>query len=257
MPTPASRFQVVDEAERRRIVFNEADPPATFDWQHWLSVTALAGLLVAIVGFAIWMMQAPSADALYQQIAAAEATGQLGAAETDMQEFLSRFPDDPRSATVRSWAGSIDLERTLRRLKLAAIQAGGIAQLPPAEQSFFEAMQLRERDPVAARGMLQQWLTVFGRPLPGDDAELARLTRLAEAAVATLASDRPADDDQRQEALRRRIAWAARELSATEQRTFLQGLVALYEDKPWATEPLADAHQRLGRPQPASGEEAR
>jgi len=137
------------------------------------------------------------------------------------------------------------LERTLRRLKLAAIQAGGIARLPPAEQSFLEAMELRQRDPVAARERLQQWLTVFARPLPGEDAELARLTQLAEEEVAALANDRPENDDQRQEALQRRITWAARELSPAEQREFLQALRGLYDNKPWADAPLTDALQIL------------
>lgn len=242
-PPPASRFQLVDEAERRRLVLNETAQREGTDWQHWLSVAALIAVLLGLVGLAVWMVQTPSADELYNEILAAEAVGELSEVEPQMKDFLRHFPGDPRADTVRAFAESVDLERTLRRLRLAAIRAGGIEQLGPAEQTFLEAMSLREIDPLAAREKLSQWLQVFGHPMPSDDDEIARLAELARLEVDALSKDPEIGANRHREKLQKRIEWAMQNLSTEEQRPLLDAVIALYEEEPWAAEAVEYARR--------------
>ena len=68
----------------------------------WISpqTWALAGGLLAIGLLAYYMLQPPSADALYrrvQQQTVGGSTEALEQAEDDIRRFLKRFPGDPRS----------------------------------------------------------------------------------------------------------------------------------------------------------------
>ncbi|WP_153557239.1 serine/threonine-protein kinase [Roseimaritima sediminicola] len=252
MAAKDTSFRTVDESERRRSVL-----AGSTDDQHpllqWLSILGLSLLLVAIVAATIYLLRPPTADDLFASIQAAEAVGDTPSSKRDVEQFLKRYPDDPRAGQVRQIADSLDVETTIRRLRLEAFRAGGVAQLPPPEQAFLEAALLRDRDPAAARQQLEHWLAIYGREGLPRSPQTKRLAALAESELQSLA-DAPAEPTAaRGDDLNASLRWASENLPEDQRREFYDAVVALYADKPWAADAVAVAKAALERMQaPAS-----
>ncbi len=100
MGTPATRFTAVAEAEAQQ---------AAAALRHKRFVLAAQTLSLAaglcILAFGAWyLLQQPTADALYDEINRAAQSAQvdaLAAAEPQMQDFLARFSNDARATEVR------------------------------------------------------------------------------------------------------------------------------------------------------------
>ncbi len=100
-------FVLVTEEELDQPAQGEP-PPAMISWHTWVLAAALIS-----VGLSIWwFLQPPSADALYQRIdarAADPSPDALLRAESDIRDFLNRYPNDFRAGKVRGLYKEIDL----------------------------------------------------------------------------------------------------------------------------------------------------
>lgn len=236
-------FRTVDDEERRAAT----DSGGSREQHDWLAYASIAGtvlLLVLLAALGIWMIQPPSADELYQQIAAAREIGDVSAAESAAREFLQMYPDDPRAGDVQAAQSAADVEVELQRLTNQARRLGGIDNLDPPALSFVEAMQMRDSQPAEALRMLQSWQDVYGNAAV-EDREFQRLQRIVATAVKQLEmTDLDAVDTQAAK-LREWFVWGREHLDAENRIRFYSGLLALYGEKKWAEPTIAEVREAL------------
>ncbi|WP_145286366.1 serine/threonine-protein kinase [Rosistilla oblonga] len=235
---PLTHFRTVDQEER-----NRASAPLTADAQEstqresLLSILLLIGLLLLLVTAALWMMQPPSAESLYNKISEAEDFGDVDNAAGAIKQFLAQYPDDYRAEEVSALADQIDSDRVFRRLRVRARFKGGIEQLEPAEQAFVEAMLLREENPAEARELLEDWLIVFSHA-DHRDRSVARLIPIVRQEIQPLKEINRKQANTQAQQLRSWIDGSLARLDPDRHREFLESVIRLYADKPWAEEEI-------------------
>jgi len=244
-PAPA-RFTTVDEERAQR---RAAQRPTRTAF-----VAQLAGLIggVALVAALGWRLtRPPSADRLYETIAAAaeaDSDGEgLRSASRELDEFVRRFPQDPRIPEIERYREQLQLVRRERQLRLRTRLSGDA--LHPAERLYGAALRLAETDPDRAAALLEALAALYAdQPRGAADAPSAagaspswlllahrKLEELRAQAAAAAATQLPE--------LRERLAVAERlrsEQPAT-ARSIARALVTLYADKPWAADVVQKA----------------
>jgi len=236
--------------------------------QSLLARLGLAVALVLVVAIA-WSMSRPySADALYAIVSQAAGTGHqrdLTSVRGRVDEFLNRFPHDPRAGEVAEYQRELELDRAGRRLAARAQRQrhSDLAELDPAEQIYVEAMRQAESNPAEAVRRLEAFIGLFEDPdhsttqaTPAPEKETrARCVELARREIERLRQqvDRWQRRDQAvlSERLERADALATTEPMAAER--IWHGIVTLYGDKPWAAAAVTRASaaiERAGRRPP-------
>ncbi len=129
-PASSTHFTTYD-AEASQPITRTAD--AIDEWPPlWLKIAPLLffGLLISV---AVWYFsRPPTADKIYSRIDAAsqdDSEWDLVSIEDDVNEFLKRFPTDPRSASVMALQEEIELHRQQRRYERRARLRGGTGSL--------------------------------------------------------------------------------------------------------------------------------
>ncbi len=182
-PAPKTHFTRVSAEESRRAVLREehAGPPH----RQRLVIAALASALVLIGAAFTVVFWPPSADRLYRRIKAASATDPPAAGyERDLQEFLRRFPDDPRGADVARRLQN----RRCQELR-SALQAK-LRSLDESERRYLAACEHLDRQQTSqARECLEEALQLLPESPQGVTEK--RLQSCARHLLAEL--DRPAD----------------------------------------------------------------
>jgi serine/threonine-protein kinase len=244
-PKPAGRFTPVAPGELDR---PEVPPPAT----PWISLHTWALVVgLILVGVVAWyLLQPPSADALYQRITARTESGSsdlLSQAEDDIQQFLVRFPDDSRCELMREHMREIQLNRLDRRLELRAKGLGGSSPLLPIEQDYLEAIGYARLDPDLGIAKLQAILDLYGHQDPAGPA--GQCMELAERRMALLRQQVEADAPHHLALLRDRLDRADR-LRATQPaqaEAVYRAVIELYQNRPWAAEAVRRARSALAK----------
>jgi serine/threonine-protein kinase len=224
----------------------------------WTWVLA-AGLLG--VGAIVWyFLQPPSADALYHKtVARFDGTAaSLLEAEGAIEEFLMRFPKDPRAAQLREYQKEIDLYRLERKFERRAKGLTETENLLPIERAYLEAINQLRLDPERGRAMLQAILDLYDHraELSGPTGECLQLTRRRLEQVRQ-ELDRAAADLQ--STVEEQLAEADQLRGADPQRAraMYQAVIELYAAKPWAAQSVRRARsalESLPPQQPAAGE---
>ena len=117
--------------------------PSSFSWP------AALGWTVALIGFIaglVYFLQPLSADKLYDRIN----QNRLFDKETaysNMNEFLTRFPDDQRTETILLWREEYDIERFQKRVQSRMIGTGSWSPNSELERQYYKAMQSTETSP--------------------------------------------------------------------------------------------------------------
>ncbi len=225
MPAKTTSFGVEDDAHQ-----------PGFDWLHYGSIAGMVVLLIGCIVLGWWLLRPLSADRLYEQIAAAVASGddtQLLQSSEAMQGFLERFPSDERSAELQALADEVELARQSRLLQRRASRSGGMESLSAIEQAFLQCVKLLGKDSELAQQKLASFIAVFGKreDLPRDEQKLVRLAEYAVRAGTTgLPLEVPAAATQLQDL----IESTERTLPAEQLPNFYSDLLSLYGDLPWA-----------------------
>ncbi|QDV71144.1 Serine/threonine-protein kinase PrkC [Rosistilla carotiformis] len=242
---PLTHFRTVDQEERNRASAPlTADPHGSSPRESLLSILLLIGLLMLLVTAALWMMQPPSAESLYNKISEAEDFGDVDKAAGSIKQFLARYPDDYRAEEVSALADQIDSDRVFRRLRVRARFKGGIEQLEPAEQAFVEAMLLREENPAEARELLEDWLIVFSHA-DHRDRSVARLIPIVRQEIQPLKEINRKQTNTQSQQLQDWIDGSLERLDADRHQEFLESVIRLYADKAWAEEEIARVKKLL------------
>jgi len=219
--------------------------------------TALLLLALLGMGGVFWyLLQPPSADALYARIA--EHVNQqdvrgLADAEDDICDFLMRFPDDPRAEWLRQQREELELNRLERKFERRAAGLLRSEQLAPVEQAYLEAIQYSRIDPDRGLAKLQAILDLYDQPTDAS-TPLARCLELTRRRVQKLKT-RIEDQAVPNAALvdeRVRAALKLLPSNPDRARRICRAIVELYHDKPWAADGVRAAEQLLSGPAAAA-----
>ena len=165
--------------------------------------------------------------------------------DDEVAEFLSRFPEDPRSVEVRSYADELELQRLARRLRVQS-RLRGDAATHPAEQIYADAVALVDADPSQAATMLTDLLALYPPAEVADDVVRPYLV-LAERQLDKLQQTLKQRAGEQLPRLVERLASAKRlEVNAPQRAAAMyEALVRLYADEPWAAHVVEQAKRRL------------
>ncbi|MFZ5832305.1 MAG: serine/threonine protein kinase [Planctomycetota bacterium] len=236
-----------------RVSESELDPlPETSEPDHHPLVSgwtwALVAALVAIAATIWYALQPPSADSLYERIRTEheEGTSELLGVEDEIDEFLVRFPNDTRSATLRTYRNEIELYRMERRLDRRIRNLRPDESLLPIERAYLEAVGHVQTDPDEAIRKLRAFIDLFnqGGDMTGPTGlcltiagrKLEQLELQQARAVPELLSN-----------LGQRLREAKMSEDETPQRAaeVYRAIIELYDEKPWAKSVVAEARQAL------------
>lgn len=223
----------------------EQPRPALISLHTWILVIALLGL-----GGGAWYLLRPlSADDLYERIARRTQDKSVDAylrEERQIDEFLSRFPTDPRAEQLRRFRREIELYRLERKLELRAKGRASSEGLLPIERAYMRAMNLAQIDPEEGLARLEALLDLYKdrTDSAGPTAECLELARRQRDRLRRQLEGVAADTLSELEG---RLA-RAEELQSTDPRAaaaICRAVVILYQDKAWAAEVVRKARQIL------------
>jgi len=237
-------FTSVEELRRREKIQDRRSIPLMV--MQVLAVAVLLGLL----GWTVWSgTRPPSADALFATItdqAEQERLDKLLLVDEEIEEFLRRFPADPRARQVAGYREDMLLARTERKLRTRMKLSGRLGDLLPIERLYIEAMQFAEDQPEVAMERLQAILH-----LHDDDPDLSdqqqRSLKLARRQFNRL-QDRVyqyAPQERKALELRYEQALQVRQVDPTRAQRMWQAIVVLGQDKPWAAQVVARSQAAL------------
>jgi serine/threonine-protein kinase len=244
---PTRTFTVVDEKE---VAEREKLPPIQDDGTSFWGMLAAAALLIGVVASLGWyFLRKPSADALYERIAAAareDDPAALSNVEVQVDAFLVDHSADPRREEVAGYQQEIAIYRLQRKLELRARRIRGTDSLLPVEQAYLDAMGYERSAPEEAAHRLQSLIDLFG-----GDPSATPLTRncvdLAKRQLRVLRERMARSGKEHQAVIAGRLEHARKMRTEAPETAvaICDGIVALYDDKPWAAKFVAEARQLL------------
>ncbi len=238
-------FTSVDRDERLPRADDRHEPPAWISPATWVLVASML-----VIGLLAWYwLQPPSAERLYDRIAAAAKEGEvrdLLDVEREIHDFMNYYPGDRRMLEMQAYQEEIDLHRLEKKFEFRAKFLSKNDGLAPIERAYFEAIGYLHLQPSLGRRKLAALVELYrdsaGATKQSRDClqlairQLDRLDRQAqEYAVADL------------QLLRRQLARAKTSATANpaEARKLYESIIELYGDEPWADEPVAEARREL------------
>jgi hypothetical protein len=254
-PTPIARptrFTTLEEEEARLRAQQQ---------RPWLLVAVqlatLAIVLAGMVGLAFYLSKAPSADRLYQAVTGGDSEDRppLSTVETQVNEFLALYPDDPRAGEMERYKNRIELDKLERRLRRESRDgASADPSLLPAEQLYLQAADVAEISPEKATSMLESLINLYG-PEPSDsdrDERVSAVVALAKRQLVALRGDVDKLHERQLASLRERLD-VANELTRAnvkEAADMYQAIIDLHGDDEWAKEIVEAAQKKLAELNP-------
>lgn len=242
---PQTRFTTVAE-QRQRTSEEESRREKSTAWINYLQIGGLLVALGVVVTVMLIAPQQPDADQVYHAIEASANDGNLADISEQMDDFLERFPEDPRSEYVAELKEELNLRRQENRYRLAA-SLGRINQgMHPVEQIYLDAMKTNEYDPIAARDKLQGLILAYG-PATAQQGDVARCLVLAERRFKQLNASITSQSKQQTVSIRERLDFANRIASddPIKAERIYRGVIQLLQGEPWGSNLLDEARQRL------------
>jgi hypothetical protein len=225
-----------------------------------LQLAALAAVL-AVIGGAAWYLSRPaSADRLYSSIMAqidSEDGGSIARVENELEEFLSRYPDDPRAEELQQYKERFEVDKLERHLHWQTRRRAGMdASLLPAERLYLRATGIADLEPEKALVMLESLVNLYGADVGSDaarsspDSSATRMREIVELArrrIATVQRDLSRQREQQLAELNERLD-AAQQVSKTDAAkaaAMYRAIIDLHEKDAWAETVVAKARSRL------------
>jgi hypothetical protein len=178
-----NRFTAIDEDARRRVSDAQVNQDGTSSWR---AIAGIVLLILGIVAVCVWGLLPPSADKLYERILSVSQATSPGDAIKDIDEFVQRFPRDPRFAEVEALRMDVHSDWLEKRLRLKKRKSDG-QDVETYEQTWREAYLIRHDKPSLAREKWESILAEYGSvsaPSPRLETVLAatrhELARLSE-----------------------------------------------------------------------------
>ncbi|MGA2620712.1 MAG: serine/threonine-protein kinase [Thermoguttaceae bacterium] len=210
---------------------------------------ALAAGLIVVGAVAWYLLQPPTADALYRRISRQTEAGTgdaLSEAEDDIRQFLMRFPGDPRCDELREHSREIELDRLERKLELHAKGLLSTAELIPVERSYIEALNYARLDPEAGMAKFQAMLDFYdaGKDRSGLMWQCLELTKRRLDQLRGQ-QDVPAREQLAMVQERLDRADACRQRDPRRAEAIYRAVLELYQNKAWAGDAVGRARAAL------------
>jgi serine/threonine-protein kinase len=241
---PTSRFTTVPQEELGRLeVGQQHDEEGSYGW---LKLAASVAILAAFL-FLTWRAtRPPTADELIADIEQLMEANDATAAAAPINDFLKRFPSDARRAEIEAYRQDLEVARLERSMERKARASRIDDVMPLIESTYLHAMQTAQTDPARAIEELRSLIAVFGTQPASAGVEPACL-ELARKQMVRLERILERTDEAHRAALATRLATAERlrESDPEASQAIWQGIVDLYENRPWAAEAVAEARKNL------------
>lgn len=247
----STHFTTVDGKSPVTSSFSD-DPQTTNQSQQLFSVGAIAIALIACLVAVWYLTRPPSADDLYASFASALETNNLDMLTLNYDsliEFQQRFPEDERVELIRGAVEEVEASRKLRSLIRKSRRESLSLDKSMMEESIIEAIQRSESEPEKALRQLQAIGAVYGnkKDLSPSQQELLEIVdRKRELLTKAIL----ANNSDAQKELRTLMEWGLGNLKGKELNNFLNGLVELYAEKPWAEPEVRRAQEILSSQAP-------
>ncbi len=244
-PAKQTRFTTVAE-QRQRTSEEESRREKSTAWINYIQIGGLLLALGIVVAVMLIAPQKPSADQIYTSIESSANEGNLADVSDQMDDFLERFPEDPRSEYVAQLKEELNLRRQENRYRLAASLGRGSQGMHPVEQIYLDAMKSHELDPISARDKLQGLVLTYG-PSETQQGDVARCLVLAERRLKQLNSAIANRSKQQTISIRERLDYANQVASDDPNKAerIYRGVIQLLQNEPWGTNMLNEAQMRL------------
>ena len=112
----------------------------------WVSALGWALAFIGFIAVLAYFLQPLTADKLYERINQTRLFDK-DSAYSNMNVFLTRFPDDKRAETILLWREEYDIDRFQRRVQSRMIGTGSWSPDTVLERQYYKAMQLTETAP--------------------------------------------------------------------------------------------------------------
>jgi serine/threonine-protein kinase len=259
-----TRFTTVEEEEALRSSQHE---------RPWLLMIAQLCVFVAIIaaagGVILYLSRPPSADKLYTAITtrvAGEDDSSLGKAENEINDFLTRFPNDARAELLRTYSERVQLDKLERKLQRQTRNGWSLnAGLLPVEQLYLDAASMVNSSSEKALAMLGSLVDLYDNDAEVDTKSLptvatskknvdrdvsertANVVQLAKHRMQGLRADLAKQHEQQLAAINERLSAAKRLKARNPQQSaaILEAVVNLYADEPWAADAVRRARDEL------------
>ncbi len=239
-----TNFTEVQDTDRRRSTIAPAPEEETTSWGQWIGIATLSLALVGCIVALVVLLQSPSANTLYADVAAAIETNdddQWLAVETSALRFKELYPDDERIADVDAAIAEIESIRAVRALQRKA-KRGSADQLPAIEQAYLECLKAQSIDVALGKQKLQAFLTVFGAGGQVDEKH-KRLVTLVQRSLEQLNASQKLSTNEAYASLKEQMDWADANLNPATKRKWLDSMIELFKDKLWARDLIDRAKQ--------------
>ncbi len=192
------------------------------------TVALLGGLMFVVLG-GWYLMQPATPDSLYRKIEAAAADGDvesLRAARPQIEDFLARFPDEPRAESVRGMQDDLK-------------------QSHPIQRAYVEAKRYVLIDPEMALAKFSAMIDVYDDATDSDVAkQYVKRARQQRDRLQKQIDGYAPEGRKLVESRIERAAEVAAENPTLARRIYL-GVIELYGEKPWAADLVAKARAAL------------
>ena len=254
---PAAATSPANGAARPSVFTTVEEDLARRQQEHarsWLSIAAplvsLALALAALAALGVYLSRPATADDLYAKISGhldADDVESMRAVEREIADFVTRFPDDPRTPELREYQQRLDLDKMHRQLLRHRGELAN-ASLLPVEVLYLQAMDAAQSSTEKGIQMLESLVKLYGpsESAAGDDrVKLCVLS--AEQQLVQLRHDAAKMNARQLASLRERLEAADRLAAAHPQQAgqIYQAIVDLYKGKPWAESVVTEAQRKL------------
>ncbi|MCA9263615.1 MAG: serine/threonine protein kinase [Planctomycetales bacterium] len=246
LPDQAS-YTSVDESYRRRL--RDAGDEAESLREHIIKYASLAAFIASIAVGAYLILRPRTADGLYERIvtaASSDSETEMTQIESEIAEFIERFPEDERLEEVEKIHREIETIQLRRQLVLRSRHKGSTRPLTAIEMALVEALDSEESNPHVAAAKWQAILDVFG----GDPGLSPRDQQAVDLARQRLEELLPQIDESAKELhqlIKGRLAYAQRIRSThpEQAQAIWRGIVELYSGQAWSRPLVEEAERNL------------
>ncbi|WP_254509176.1 serine/threonine-protein kinase [Anatilimnocola floriformis] len=253
-PTPpkSTHFTTISDADLRGTRAGHDHSESSL--AEWAKIGGVIVAALALIGaMAFFLTRAPSANSLAATIQkAVDTNGNDGLVEVDseLQQFLTRFADDPRAEQMRGYAQEVELYRLQKTFERRARRASEEKGLLPVERLYLQAQKNITADPATALAQFKaivQMLAGDRDPAasPTDQRAAEQCLQLAEKQISQLEKVVEVTERQQRLLIRRQLERAAKLATdkPDEAEALKQSIITLFGDKPWAADLVEEARK--------------
>jgi serine/threonine-protein kinase len=240
--------------------------------RSWLmmagQLAATAVVLGTIGGIAWHLSRPPSADKLYASVMwriDSDEGGSLIRVENEVNDFIARYPQDPRTGQFERYKERIELDKLEHKLQRKARGNAALdPSLLPPEQLYLRAAGMADSAPDKALALLESMVNLYGaadsadtsavqgpagKKDPGHEnvARTADVVQLARRRIETMRADLNRQRERELASLNERLA-AAEKLAtkdAARAAAIYQAIIDLHQGDSWAESVVAQARSRM------------